>query len=182
MLREHGRFGLLTQVLSMLQWDAAMLGDWALAEEAAGEGERLAEETGQRVWGAGITCGLSAVAAMHGDEERADVLAATAEREILRHGLSDMHSVLIAARGIAAVAAGRPDDAFAVLSRAFDPTDLAYHYRERFGAVGYFAEAAVECGRADEARKIIDGLAALTADGAAPALRAAVAEAAGALT
>ncbi|MBV9414022.1 MAG: AAA family ATPase, partial [Solirubrobacterales bacterium] len=31
-MREHGRFGLLTQVQSMLQWDAIMLGEWSLAD------------------------------------------------------------------------------------------------------------------------------------------------------
>ncbi len=70
-LRRHGRFGLLTQILSMIQWDAVALGDWEAAEATASEGDRLAEETGQPVWGAGLTCGLSAVDAIRGDAGRA---------------------------------------------------------------------------------------------------------------
>jgi hypothetical protein len=69
-LRRHGRLGLLTQTLSMLQWDAVMLSDWEAAEATATEGARLAEETGQPVWGAGLTCGLSAAAAVRGDFAR----------------------------------------------------------------------------------------------------------------
>jgi hypothetical protein len=91
------------------------------------------------------------------------------------HGLADMHSVLLAARGIAAVTAGRFDDAFAILRRAFDPRDPAHHYCEQFGALGYFAEAAVGSGQTDQAHEVIDALDALVGPSAAPALRAAVA-------
>ncbi len=83
-----------------------------------------------------------------------------------------MHSVLLAARGVAAVAAGRHDDACAILRRAFDPGDPGHHYREQFGALSYFAEAAAQCGRADEARDVLAGVAVTPA--AAPALHEAV--------
>ncbi|HTX09134.1 MAG TPA: AAA family ATPase [Solirubrobacteraceae bacterium] len=171
-LRGHGRFGLLTQVLSMMQWDAALVGDWDVAEATATEGNRLALDTGQRIWGAGITCGLSAAAAVRGDCDHATDLARQAESVIVTHGLADMHSVLLTARGIAAVADGRYDDAFAVLCRAFDPADPAFHYREQTGALTYFAEAAAGCRRVEEARVVIEGLAALAEAGAAPALTA----------
>jgi tetratricopeptide (TPR) repeat protein len=182
LLRRNGSFGLLAQALSMAQWDAAMVGDWATAEATASEGDRLARDTGQRIWGAGITCGLSAAAAVRGDAERADELATAAERVIVPHGLADMHSVLLAARGIAAVAAGRHDDAFAVLWRAFDPEDRAYHYRERFGALGYLAEAALESGTGDDARVVVDELAEVATAASAPGLRASVAFAQALLT
>jgi hypothetical protein len=174
-LREHGRFGLLTQVLSMLQWDAAMLGAWDVTQEAAEEGDRLARDTGQLVWGAGLTCGLSAAAAVRGEHEVADALARAAQETILPHGLADMHSVLLAARGIAAVSAGRHEDAFAILVRAFDPEDPAHHYREQFGALSPFAQAAAACGRDAEARAIVDRLG--VGAGTAPELRRAVASA-----
>ena len=46
--------------------------------------------------------------------------------------------------------------------------DRAYHYREQFGALGYLAEAAAQCGRADEARAIVAALDAVTDDGGGP--------------
>jgi hypothetical protein len=174
-LREHGRFGLLAQVLSMLQWDAAMLGAWDVTQEIAAEGDRLARDTGQPVWGAGLTCGLSAAAAMRGEHDVADALAYAAQDTILPHGLADMHSVLLAARGIAAVSAGRHEDAFAILARAFDPADPAHHYREQYGALRPFAQAAAACGRDEEARVVMDRVA--VGPGAAPELRRAVASA-----
>ncbi|WP_037499522.1 ATP-binding protein, partial [Solirubrobacter soli] len=169
-LRRHGRYGLLTQTLSMIQWDAAMLGDWEAVEATAAEGDRLAEETGQPVWGAGLTCGLSAAAAIRGDFARAERLAARAEAVIVPHGLADMHAVLLTARGIAAVTEGRHEDALAVLGRLFDPADPAHHYREQFGGVSFYAEAAAACGREDEARDLIARLRADAGPGAARAL------------
>jgi len=180
-LRQHGRFGLLTQVLSVMQWDAALVGDWDLAEAAATEGDRLAVDTGQRIWGAGITCGLSAAAAVRGDPHRAADLARQAESVIVPNRLADMHSVLLAARGIAAVTDGRYDDAFAVLRRAFDPTDPAFHYREQTGALTYFAQAAAGCGQVEEARTVIEAVAAIAEAGAAPALNARIERALGLL-
>lgn len=169
-LRKDGRLGLLAQVQSMLQWDAIMLGDWALAADCAGEGDRLARETGQPVWGAGLTCGLAIVAAIRGDEELAEELAAEAESVIIPHRMGDMHTVLLTARGVSALSAGRFEHAYALLARVFDPLDAAYHYREQFGAASFLADAAVMCGRTDEARAIVENLAETAAPSTAPAL------------
>jgi AAA ATPase domain len=175
-LRAQGRFGLLTQVLSMLQWDGVMLGDWATTKAAAAEGDRLARETGQRVWGAGLTCGLAAAAAVvHDDAERAQRLTAEAEAVIVPHGLADQHSLLVTARGIAAASAGRHRDAFVLLSRLFDQRDPAFHYREQFGGLSFYAEAAAQCGRTRDASATIGALDADTRGRAAPALRASIA-------
>jgi hypothetical protein len=155
----------------MLQWDAVVLEQWTTAEQSALEGDRLARDTSQRVWGAGITCGLSVVAAIRGEPERADQLASAAEAVILPHGLADMHSVLISARGIAALCAGRPEDAFAILQRAFDANDPGFHYRERFGALKPFIQAALASGHAGGARATVDSLLAVVGAQTAPALR-----------
>ena len=173
-LRGRGQFGLLTQVLSMLQWNAVMLEQWKLTERSALEGDRLARDSGQRIWGAGILCGLSVVAAIHAEAERADQLASEAEAIIVPHRLADMHSVLITARGIAALRAGRPEDAFAVLQRAFDPHDPGFHYREQFGALKPFAETATASGHTVEARATVDSLLAVAGPETSPALREAV--------
>lgn len=154
-LREEGRLGLLAQVESMLQWDAVMLGAWHAARHYAVDGDRLAQATGQRVWGAGLTCGLAMLAAVGGHEERAESLSAEAEAVIVPHGLADMHSVLLTARGVSALVAGRPQHALALLLRLFEPEDPAHHYREQFGALTYLADAAVLCSRTAEASDIL---------------------------
>jgi hypothetical protein len=174
-LRSHGRFGLLTQALSMAQWDAAMLGEWELTASMAAEGAHLANDTGQRVWGAGLTCGLSAAAAIRGNPEAAERFARDAEQVIVVHRLADMHSVLLTTRGIAAVAAGRYDDAFETLTRALDPDDPGYHYREKFGALAFLADAAAGSNRADDGQRIIDAAAETVGPRAAPALHTAIA-------
>jgi hypothetical protein len=47
-LRQHGRLGLLSQVLNMEVLDNLELGDWDRAVSCAEEAKRLARETGQR--------------------------------------------------------------------------------------------------------------------------------------
>jgi hypothetical protein len=170
-MRDDGRLGLLAQVQSMLQWDAIMLGEWSLAAQVAKEGDRLARDTGQRVWGAGLTCGLAVVAAIHGEEERAEELAAEAESVIIPHGLVDMHTVLLTARGIAALSARRYEHAYRVLSRVLDPLDPCHHYREQFGAVTFLADAAVMCRREADARATVERLSSLAAPSTAPPLQ-----------
>jgi ATP/maltotriose-dependent transcriptional regulator MalT len=96
---------------------------------------------------------------MRGDDELAHAFAAEAER-LDSSGVN--LSVLQNSRGLAALAAGRYDDAYADLARAFDPSDPAYHHRERYVAVGNLAEAAVATGREDEVRGLV---AELTASG-----------------
>ena len=173
-LREQRRLGLLTQVLSMAQWDAVMLGEWERADALATEGDQLARETAQPVWGAGLICGLCAAAAMRGDAGRAERLATEAERRIVTHGMADMHTVLLTARGIAAVAAGRHEDAYAILSRIFDPRDPGHHYREQFGALGWLADAALGCGCETQGRALIKTVAAPVGPDSAPGLRHAI--------
>src|SRR5260370_15467620 len=53
LLREQGRLGLLSHVLSMQVIDRLELGDWDPASAAAAERERLARETGQPISQAG---------------------------------------------------------------------------------------------------------------------------------
>ena len=52
-LRQQGRLGLLSQVLSMQVLDNLELGDWDRAASCAEEARRLAHETGQPIWDTG---------------------------------------------------------------------------------------------------------------------------------
>jgi ATP/maltotriose-dependent transcriptional regulator MalT len=150
--RAQGRLGLLTHAVGMFASAAVFVCDWAVAAAAAAEYEALARETNQPVWRGGAAVMQCAVAGMRGDDELAEAFAAEAER-LDSSGVN--LSVLQNSRGLAALAAGRYEDAFAHLARAFDSSDPAYHHREKYVAVGNFAEAAVATGREDEVRGLM---------------------------
>jgi tetratricopeptide (TPR) repeat protein len=148
-LRAQGRLGLLTHAVGMFASAAVFVCDWTVAAGAAAEYEALARETNQPVWRGGAAVMQCAVAGMRGDDELADAFAAEAER-LDSSGVN--LSVLQNSRGLAALAAGRYDDAYAHLAWAFDPSDPAYHHREKYVAVGNLAEAAAATGRENEVR------------------------------
>src|SRR4051812_48528427 len=50
-LRDRGRLGALTRVLVLRAWSEIHVGRWDIAMPDAAEAERLAEETGQAIWG-----------------------------------------------------------------------------------------------------------------------------------
>jgi hypothetical protein len=58
-------------------------------------------------------------------------------------------------RAIVALAAGRYDEAYALVARVFDPRDPSHHISDQFLGVTFLADAAVGCGRVEHARAII---------------------------
>jgi hypothetical protein len=156
-LRAQGRVGLLTHAVGMFASAAVFVCDWTVAAGAAADFEALARETNQPIWRAGAAVAQCAVAGIRGDDELATAYAGEAER---LDSTGNIMAVLQNARGLAALAAGRYDDAYAQLARAFDPSDPAYHHREKYVAVGNLAEAAVATGREDEVRGLVAELAA----------------------
>ena len=98
-LREQGRLGLLSHVLSMQVMIHLVLGDLARAGAAAAEGERLAVETEQPVWWTGALVCQSALRAFSGNAAAALRLAQEAELEATRRNLNDLLSCLQLARG-----------------------------------------------------------------------------------
>jgi DNA-binding CsgD family transcriptional regulator len=156
-LRAQGRLGLLTHAVGMFASAAVFVCDWTVAAGAAADFEALAVETNQPIWRAGAAVAQCAVAGIRGDDELANAYGGEAER---RDSTGDIMAVLQNARGLAALAAGRYDDAYAQLARAFDPSDPAYHHREKYVAIGNLAEAAAATGREDEVRGLVAELAA----------------------
>jgi DNA-binding CsgD family transcriptional regulator len=173
-LRLQGKLALLAQVLSMKAWGAVELGNWRLAQTAAEEGERLARETGQPIWIAGATIALAIAAGVRGERQRAESLADEAERSILPRHLGNLLAVLELTRGLTALTAGDHGEAYEHLRRMLDPNDPAYHLRERYRALVYFAQAAALSGRAEEARGILDDFESLAAQTQSPYLRLSV--------
>ena len=166
-LRADGRLGLLTHAVGLFASSAVFVSDWPVAVGAAGEYERLARETNQLIWRAGAAVMQASIAGVRGDESSAERSAGEAERLLQSNRSSDILSVLQNARGLTALAAGRYEDAYSQLMRAFDPNDPAHHYREKYCSVGNLAEAALHAGRREECRKLVarlDGQAELSAD------------------
>jgi DNA-binding CsgD family transcriptional regulator/tetratricopeptide (TPR) repeat protein len=161
-LREQGRLGLLSQVLTMQVLDRLELGDWDRALAAVEEGRRLARETGQPIWDTGSMSVHACILALHGENERAQVMAAEAERGASGRRLNDLLACVQLARGLALLTAGQYTDAYEALHRLFEPDDQAFHLTERFHGVMFLAEAAVRAGHQDDARPVIAALAAET--------------------
>ena len=169
-LREQGRLGLLSQVLSMQVVDSLELGDWTRAAAAADEGERLAHETGQPIWRAGTLVCDALNSAFRGEVEQAFTDAAEVEFLSSRQRLNDLLSCVQLARGAALVATGQYGTAYAELRRLFEPSDPSFHQRERFGGIMFLADAAVEAGEREDARIVIGGLEAVAAVTPSPML------------
>ncbi len=157
-LREDGRLGLLSQVLTLQVLDLVELGDWARADAALQEGRHLALETGQSIWGIGTQTLAAIMAALHGDNDSAQSLAAAAEHSANGRRLNDLLCCVQLARGIGLTAAGEYGAGYAELRRMFDPDDAAFHATERFHGVTFLAESALHAGRAADGRQVISAL------------------------
>ena len=170
LLRDQGRLALLSQVLSMGVVNRLEVGDWDAAQAAAGEGERLANETGQPIWRTGALAVGALDSAFRGDADRALTYAADVETAASRQRLNHLLSMAQLAKGVALSGAGRHTEAYRELARAFCADDPSYHARERFGAVMFLAEAAVAAGRVADARAVVAGLDQVAASSPSPLL------------
>jgi len=157
-LRRQGRLGLLAQGLVSQAFSAIHTGEWDVAVPAAAEAGRLARETAQPFWAAGAQIAEATLAALRGDPDLADKLAAEAERVMLPLGIKSNLALGQIARGLAAIGRGAYLDAYGQLVRIFEPADPAYHPIVRCWAIGDFAEAAVYTGNQDAARAVVGEL------------------------
>lgn len=170
LLREQGRLGLLSHVLSMQVIDRLELGDWDPASAAAAEGERLTRETGQPIWRTGTLVCDAMDNAFRGHTDQAFTYAAEVEMVASRQRLNDLLSCVQLVRGAALSNAGQYEAAYPQLRRLFEPSDPSFHQRERFGAVMFLAEAAIKAGERDDARQVIAGLEEVAASTPSPVL------------
>ena len=157
-LRSQGRLGALAQALVLRAWSEIHVGRWDVALPDAEEAGRLAQETGQPIWGGGAAVALSILAGLRGEEDAAEELAAAAERVGLQFGARAVLSVTQMARGLTALGSGRYEEAYTQLRRMFTPTDPAYHRMESCWAIGNLAEAAVHSGHGDDVRTVMEEL------------------------
>ncbi|WP_454624193.1 ATP-binding protein [Bradyrhizobium cenepequi] len=155
-LREQGRLGGLARVLFARSFAETETGDWTGATKSAAESIRLGEETGQTAWVAAATIVQARLAAMRGNLDAAEALAVEAERLVRLPGASFWLAMLQNVRGIAALGAGRPAEAFEYLQRVHMPADPAFNTSMQFYWLVDYVEAAVSCGQEAAATAVID--------------------------
>jgi DNA-binding CsgD family transcriptional regulator len=154
-LREEGRLGVLSQVLTLEIAQHVELGSWDVVESTEAEARSVAQETGQSLWTTGIMVLEALTASLRGDNERAQALAGQVEQFAKSRRLNLFLTVVQLARGYGWMAAGRYPEAFDALVRIFDPADPSYHAVERSRGLMFLAEAAVRADRVAQARAIV---------------------------
>ena len=173
-LRAQGRLGLLARALTQQAWSNSQTIDLGVAIPAAEEGERLAEETGQPTIRYTATAVRSLLFALRGDVANANAAASDAEQ----FGLTVRSAALLAlvghARGVAAIADGNYEQAFAHLSKLHNPGDPTFHSFMRFLSAADLVDAAFHSERGEEIAPIIGELETLALEMAAPGLQAAL--------
>lgn len=157
-LREQGRLGVLAQVLETRAWSALLTSDFAAAATAAGEAVKLAAETSQPLFQAGAWTAEAALAAVRGEQDKVEQLAADAERVALAWGAVGLLGLVQYARGMLALTLGRHAEAFEQLRRIFELGDPAHHHMICTFTIGDLAEAAVYSGHQRYARAELERL------------------------
>jgi DNA-binding CsgD family transcriptional regulator len=155
-LRTEGRLGHLPRLLTLYSSMAARLGAWDVAIPSAEEAARLAEELAEPQWGAAADTVISLVAAMRGDEQKAERLAARAEVVAEPAGANITMAFAQFGRVLAALAGGRPADAYISAERLFDPADSAYHPVISSWLIADLVEAARSVDQLDAARARVE--------------------------
>ncbi|MGW5498908.1 ATP-binding protein [Streptomyces olivaceoviridis] len=169
-LRAHGRLGLLARALGAQAWSGAQLARLDSTIPVAEEASRLAWETGQTFLH-GINVATEArTAALQGRYDSAMELAARAERIGLPVAARPVLATAQIARGVAAMGAGRHDEAHAHLLRMHDPTDPAHQPALRCYALIELVDAAVHSGDTRRARSVIGEMEAAARRSTSPAL------------
>ena len=148
-LRAQGRLALLARALTLHARSCAQLVDLGVAMPAADEAYRLARDTTQPVIAATAQATQALLAALRGEQDDAYRHAAQAEKAALPGAAHAVLAAVQAARGSAALAAGRHEDALSELLRMYDPADPAYHRAIRCHVIGDLVEAAVRSGQPD---------------------------------
>lgn len=146
-LRVQGRLSHLCRDLGAQAWSAARLADLGVAMSAAEEAARLAQETSLPLMDAMAHASGAVVAALRGNQDRMEGLAAVAEQVALTTGARPVLATVQHARGLAALGEGRYTDAYDHLRRIHDPADPAFHPDLRCFSLAELADAATHCGQ-----------------------------------
>jgi DNA-binding CsgD family transcriptional regulator len=171
-LRAQGRLGLLARALGAQAWSAVHLVDLEVAIPVAEEASRLARETSQPFLYGIVRATEATLAALRGEQDRVQALAAEAEQVGLPVGARPVLATVQIARGLAALGDGRFAEAYAHLRRMHDPADPSYQVALRCYAIGELADAAVHCGQDDAIRDIVREMETVALKTSSPSLHA----------
>ncbi len=163
-LRTDGRLRHLPRLLRLYACMAARVGDWDVALTAADEARRLAEEFADPQAAAAADTTTSLVAAMRGDEQTAELMAARAEMVAEPVGANITMAFAQFGKVLAALVSGRHRDAYASAERLFDPADSAYHPVISSWLIADLAEAARHVDQLEAARARVSQVEASFAD------------------
>ena len=158
-LRAEGRLPVLARALVLQAWAQLRRGQWSAAMPLAGEGRRLAEESGQLEWQASGYTAEAMVAALRGEAAAADSLAARAEQISVPHHLAASAATSLLARATSAAGEGDYSRAWEYLARLHQEGDPACHPVQAVWALSQLAHAAVQCGQTERARTLVRRLA-----------------------
>jgi DNA-binding CsgD family transcriptional regulator len=156
--RAQGLPGVLVSSLLKLAWVKIHLGDWRRALSITGEAERLGGETGQLDLAAGASLAGATIAAYCGELEVSEHLAVAGERGMAGSNADPARAMARWSRGVAALAAGRHEEAYGQLRRVYDPKDDSYHPHVRSWLLVDLVEAAVHCGQEGDANSLVRDL------------------------
>ena len=171
-LRSQGRLGLLARVVGAEAWSAIVVGDLSAAIVACDESRRLARETTQPLMYALMSATAAKLAALRGEAAKALALAGEAEEIGLPVGARPVLATALMARGLAALADGRFDEAYGHFRRLHDPADPAFQFSLRLTTLGDLVDAATHCGHTDQLRPVVAELEETAAQTPAPVLHA----------
>ncbi|MDX6373088.1 MAG: hypothetical protein QOD98_2076, partial [Nocardioidaceae bacterium] len=168
-MRRQGRLGTLTRVLAGQAWAAALMGDARVALTASSEARALGEETGYLSYSLVADLSRSAALALRGETAAADDVVGGVESAIPSAGRDALLPMLQLARGLSALAAGHPDDAYDQLLKSFQP-GLACHPSQKLATLSHLSEAAARSDQLARLRPLLDDLAPLAATSRSPSL------------
>ncbi|MFF0013320.1 ATP-binding protein [Streptomyces sp. NPDC005374] len=171
-LRAQGRLGLLARTVGADAWSALVVGDLGAAIASTEESRGLARETSQTMMYGLMTATAAKLAALRGEEDSALRLAEEAEEIGLPAGARPVLATASMARGLAALGAGRFEEAFGHLRRLHDPADPAFQVALRLTTVGDLVDAATHCGRTEAVIPVVTELEEIATVTPAPVLHA----------
>jgi len=169
-LRRQGRLGTLARALAGQAWAAVLVGNARLALTASSEARALGEETGYPGYALVADLSRAASLALLGETAAADSVLEGAESALVPVARQALFPMLALARGLIALASGRPGDAYEQLVRIFSAGNLSSHPSQTFPALAPLAEAAAKCGQLDRLRPIVAELTPVAAATNSPAL------------
>jgi DNA-binding CsgD family transcriptional regulator len=167
-LRAQGRLGPLSNALVSRCWAAWHLGRWDVAASSAAEAVTLGERSGRPTTALGARLVQAGLAAARGDAAGAEETTRAVDAAFRRLGARTMSALAALVTGFAMLTDDRPLDAVVHLQPFLHDDDLGAAAALSQGSLLTYVDAALQCGRADDARSAVATAERIAAAGASP--------------